>query len=691
MTSRGSVDASANVISPAERTRRVRRGVALGTAVITTTLMIGYAMLIGVAGVNTWEWISVVPMSMLMFWISFSFSMATAGFIRLRGERERERESIERDPARLESTRFDSNVETSTAVLMPVYNESPMRVMAGVEAMIDSLRDAQSLSGFEFYVLSDSTRYDVWLREEWHWNELKKRHPDANIHYRHRGRNTARKAGNIADFCVRWGGNHDFMIVLDADSLMSGETMIEMVARMRRDDQLGILQVPPRPIGRWSLLARLQQFSAAVYGPMFVEGFAAWSDDQGNYWGHNAIIRIAAFGKHCELPVLPGRKPLGGEILSHDFVEAALMVRGGYRVRLASDLGGSYEECPTTITDYAIRDNRWCQGNLQHFRLMIAEGFNGFSRMHFGSGLMAYLSSPIWLLFIVLSMASLIWDAYHASTVDTKTWIAAILFAASMLLLLSPKIMAASLHRYRSDANGGPRKWSSVAIEVVCSILLSPIMAIYHTRFVINTLLGRSVRWNAQQRDERGVRLSEAVSDYAGVTVLGVVATVAMGWFSPMLLIWFSPLLVGLLASIPIAVAMGSPALGRRLRHAGLLVIDEEISPPLVQVAMERNLAAIEANREPEDLFERVIRDPQVFSLHAGVQRATHADIAMSMGESKAIEAVVSAGGPSRIPEELRCSVLLDTRTLKQLHIDSCVANWNRPVESSGAVASGDA
>ncbi len=324
--------------------------------------------------------------------IAFSFWMAILGFIR----------RLLLLPKRAASNHIAYSTvwrrrvkPVTTAILVPVYNEDPQDVYAGVLAMRRSLIERCSGDGFAFFILSDTNNAEIAVQEEMLWAQVvEDDNSTVPIYYRRRTENKGRKAGNLEDFCVRWGRAYTYMIVLDADSLMDGATMQAMVDRMESKAQLGILQVPPVPINRLTWFARLQQFAANLYGPVFTEGLHAWASEEGNYWGHNAIIRIEPFMHHCGLPTLPGQAPLGGEILSHDFVEAAMMVRAGWGVELATDLGGSYEECPTNLLDYAIRDQRWCQGNLQHGRLVLSEGFHPTSRFHMGMGVLSYASSP---------------------------------------------------------------------------------------------------------------------------------------------------------------------------------------------------------------------------------------------------------------------------------------------------------
>ena len=279
---------------------------------------------------------------------------------------------------------------------MPIYNEDPLRTTAGLQAMAEALALIDAHRGFEIVILSDSTNADAWIRETLSVHRLR----DSllavmPVWYRRRWQNIARKSGNLEDFVTRWGGRYDYMIVLDADSLIDAPTLQRLVNAMQSDPDLGILQTAPQLIGAKTFFGRLQQFAACVYGPVITRGLSAWSGDSGNYWGHNAIIRMAAFAQNCGLPQLAGRKPFGGFVLSHDFVEAALMRRSGWKVRMATDCGGSWEESPPSLIDIAIRDRRWAQGNLQHMKIIGAAGLSFISRMHLGVGIMSYLSSPL--------------------------------------------------------------------------------------------------------------------------------------------------------------------------------------------------------------------------------------------------------------------------------------------------------
>ncbi len=667
----------------ASSTRRIRCFVAFMTLMLVAIATSSFASIANdLRGVNYFELAGIPLFAILFAWIAFSFCLATLGFVALWRERIEMVDHVADlhlgDPG---SPNIQVEPRERTAVLMPIYNESPDRVMAGIKAMLLDLREQSLQDQFDFYILSDTTNHATWIREEVAWSELMRSlNISDGVFYRHRPQNTCRKAGNIADFVERWGSRHEFMIVLDADSLISGATLGEMVKRMREDDRLGILQVPPVPIGRSSLFARLQQFAASVYGPIFVKGFSLWSGVEGNYWGHNAILRVEAFRLHCDLPVLPGKPPLGGEILSHDFVEAALLVQAGYKVEIATDLGGSYEECPTTLADYAQRDQRWCQGNLQHSKLVASENFRPLSRFHMSCGIMSYLASPIWVLFTGLCMAGMFVETQDFNGVSRfKPYSGALaIFIVSMVMLLLPKLWSVLLvcqsRRERALHGGFVMLCLSSLLETLFSVLLSPIMAIYHTRFVIAALRGKSVRWSAQQRDEHGVTWSEAFGQFSAFTLAGELVALLLAKFAPALFPWFSPLLIGVVFSIPLAVAMGSRKIGLALRSLGALLIPSEIDPPSVCQHLQHGIEDAKATAhysDQVDWFEDLIHNPRTFAIHAAIQRSTVEGSTMPIHQLKAIEAAFATGGAGSIPLESRSALLHDIDTLKRLHVQA--------------------
>ncbi|MBA4019070.1 MAG: glucans biosynthesis glucosyltransferase MdoH [Pirellula sp.] len=643
----------------------------LGILTLATTAAATWAFATSIAGngLSIVDIASTAIFAILFVWVAMSFWMAGIGFIRL-ARRARTETSAE------SSVRGDL---PPTVVVMPIYNEDPQGVFAGMRAVWESVQATGRGDTFDFYLLSDTTNPEVWLAEELAWARLQDEVDGARIYYRHRPRNISRKSGNLADFCRRWGSRYRYMIVLDADSVMVGATLVELVRRMEADPQLGILQAPPQPVNRSSLFARAQQFAASLYGPIFMEGFAWWSQDDGNYWGHNAIIRTDAFLRHCGLAPLPGKAPLGGEILSHDFVEAALMRRAGYKVRLAHDLEGSYEECPPTLVAFAQRDQRWCQGNLQHLRLIAARGLRPVSRFHFFAGVMSYLSSPIWLLFLTIGVVVAAWEEQELHDGDTTILGPVWIFVATMVMLLSPKVwawMLLAFDRRRASEYGGMfRAGLGLMTEVGLSIIVAPIMMAFHSMFVVATFRGKKVHWNAQQRDESGISWRDAASAHWRQTVAGIAALVIVGFAAPALLPWLLPVLVGLILAIPLSVICSSVRWGAALKKYGILCTPEERNPPAVlrrrdefvaQSTCEEPTNAVDSGAP--SLFTRVVREPALLALHCSILEATDGADSATIEIVDRAAAVVRKGRIETIAAEDRRALLGDPLALGRLH-----------------------
>jgi membrane glycosyltransferase len=568
-----------------------------------------------------------------------------------------------------------------TAILLPVYNEDPGPVFARIVAMLDSLKAIDHADTFDFFVLSDTRDPDIWLEEEWHWLQVQSQLVrTGRVFYRRRTNNVGCKAGNIADFCEHWGADYRFMIVLDADSLIDGEVMVELVRRMENDPQLGLLQTPTLPLCDQSLLSRCQQFSSRLCTPMLANALEWFSGDGGNYWGHNAIIRTAAFTRFCGLGELPGKPPLGGPVLSHDFVEAALMQRAGYKVRLATDLTSSYEQCPTTLPLFAERDSRWCQGNLQHARLIVSRRIPLSNRFHFATGVMAFVSSPLWMLFLLISLAARSVHGIKASLADTETfsgatsWLTFSLFAAIMFMLVAPRIWGAIIAwrdpQVRAKFGGAGAVVRSLLLEFGISVLIAPIMMAFHTLFIFSTLSGHRVQWGAQSRAESGVSLRQAWRVHRGQTMAGVVAAIAAALLAPESLFWLTPILAGLVFSVPISMAVSSAPLSAWFKRQGLLTIPEEVELPRIVQLFENARERIKNLGCPprEQLLRYLLNDPLWLRSHLAMLYSIAADGNSPPADVEQCKADIRAGRWSEISNELKQTLLVDSIALTELH-----------------------
>jgi len=519
-----------------------------------------------------------------------------------------------------------------TALLMPTYNEDPARVMAGLQAMLESLDATGRLAAFDVFILSDTTDPDVWIAEEAAFLALRQRTGFAErVFYRRRRKNTERKAGNVAEWVRRFGAAYPQMLTLDADSVMAGATVVRLAAAMERNPDVALIQTLPAIVNGTTLFARTQQFAGRVYGPLIAHGIAWWHGSEGNYWGHNAIIRTAAFAAQAGLPLLPGRRPFGGHILSHDFVEAGLMRRGGWAIHMVPGLEGSYEESPPSLTDVAIRDRRWCQGNLQHAGVLPARGLHWVSRLHLLMGIGSYVTSPLWLVFLLTGVLIALQqrfvrpEYFGAGKSLFPRWpqvdpvLAKYVFIGTMAVLLAPKLLAyvALLFdgRLRRGCGGGVRALLSLLIETLVGGLIAPTAMLIQSVGVAQILAGRDSGWNAQRRDDGGVPWRAVWAGYWRYAAFGLALAAAAYAVSPALFLWMTPVLVGLALVVPLVLLTASRSVGMALRRLGLLQIPEERTPPGV-LARAGELQLQLRAEPPGNAVLHLLGDPALLAQH---------------------------------------------------------------------------
>jgi membrane glycosyltransferase len=552
----------------------------------------------------------------LLAWIGFSFASALAGFFVLLGRRG--------NALPIATSGALPDIASRTAVLLPTYNENESQLMARLRAIHESVEATGHGAQFDWFVLSDTTDPDIWIAEERAFLELRQACGSDRLYYRHRANNVARKSGNIAEWVSRFGSGYQFMIVLDADSLMTGDTMVRMVHAMEANPAAALLQTLPIIVNARSLFSRLQQFAGRLYGPMIAAGVAWWHGSEGNYWGHNAIIRVRAFAEAAGLPELRGRKPFGGHILSHDFVEAALMRRSGWGIYMAPTLGGSFEEVPPSLLDFAARDRRWCQGNLQHLAVLPTRGLHWISRLHFMTGIGSYITAPLWFTFLLLGIlislqARFVRPEYFPKGFSLfPNWpaqdpvLAAWVFGATMALLIVPKLLGFLLllaqRETRRRFGGAIRAFLGVIVEVLISAMIAPAMMVFQSIAVIEILIGRDAGWQTQRRDDGSVERRELYRKYGVPTAFGVLMAASAYAVSLPLLLWMSPVIVGLLFAIPIGAYTAKP------RIKALFATPEEVAPPNV-LTRANELAASSGVARGRALVE-LQRDPSFLAQH---------------------------------------------------------------------------
>jgi membrane glycosyltransferase len=534
-------------------------------------------------------------------------------------------------------------------MLLPTYNEDPHAVTARWRAMLESIAACGAADRFDWYLLSDTTDPDVWVEEEAAFDALRADFP-RGVFYRHRTDNFARKSGNIAEWMARFGAAYDHMIILDADSLMTGEAIVRLAHAMETRPEAALIQTAPIVVNARSLFGRIQQFAGRVYGPMVIAGNAWWQGPDGNYWGHNAIIRVRAFAAEASLPELPGRKPFGGHILSHDFIEAAFMRRAGWAIYAAPRLSGSYEEAPPSLIDFAARDRRWCQGNLQHMAILPALGLRWLSRLHMAVGVGAYVTAPMWFAFLILGLLISLQAAFVRPEYFTKgfslfpAWpqqdpvLAAWVFIGTMSLLIVPKLMAFATLLVSSTERRAYRDMirvlAGLLVETVIAALIAPAMMVFQSRAVTEILFGRDAGWPVQRRDDGAVPRSEVARKLIGPTLVGVAMTLAAYSISVPLLLWMSPVALGLVLCIPVGLLTSL-----RMRRPGVFATPEDIDPPPVIAR------AVELSRAPRlasgDALTRLREDMRLRARHFGNMRAAKlkrgdkVDVALATARAK--------------------------------------------------------
>ncbi|WP_203595215.1 glucans biosynthesis glucosyltransferase MdoH [Salipiger sp. PrR002] len=551
---------------------------ALAAAGTATALLLEVALQDGVA---VWDFVRAGLILVTTAWLAWGAALALSGLAPMR----------RRAPAELQLP------QPRTAVLVPICNEDPVATFARIAAMDRSIRDAGVEA--DVAILSD-TRDDAAAAAERKAfvKLLDTTGGQGRIFYRRREDNRGRKAGNIEDFFRRSGGAYEFAVILDADSLMEGSAIRQMIARMQADPQMGLLQTLPRVVGGRSFFGRAMQFAAAFHGPVFTRGLARMQGATGPFWGHNAIVRVRAFAESCGLPELQGKAPFGGHILSHDYVEAALLARGGWKVEVDASIDGSFEEGPENLLSFAKRDRRWCQGNLQHIRLVMAPGLAPWSRFVFILGIFSYLVSLLWFGFLVASVIAavtapppdyfpephLLFPVFPSDR--TKEMIALMIGIFGLLIMPKFAILTESALTHRVAGFGGVmRAFWSVIVEVLLTSLIAPLMLMYQTKAVLQVLSGRDGGWPSSQRGEGQLTIMQGLRAGAWITVTGAVALGVTFWLSRDLVPWLLPVCLPMLFA-PLLIAWTS----RPLTHK-LFVTPDEGNPSPVVVSYREILA----------------------------------------------------------------------------------------------------
>ena len=654
-----------------------RRTLFLGLSIALTVL--GTVLLMKSYGglALEWEdWVCVAVFPLLFSQIAIGFVLALFGvFYRMRGC---DRHHVMRGKWREQE---ESIPLAATAIVVPVYNEDVGRVSRGIANMWRSLEKTGQLENFDFYICSDSTDADHWIEEECAWLSLcQQLNAFGQIFYRKRRHRINGKSGNVADFCRRWGKRYRYMIVMDADSIMAGPTLVRLVRAMEANPTAGIIQTVPYMVLGQSLFRRILQFSSQIYGGIFSQGLSLAQMASGSYWGHNAIIRVAPFIEYCGLPHLPVPEPSKRHVLSHDTVEAALMRRAGYGVWIAYDEPGSWEEGPPNLSDMLVRDRRWCAGNLQHFWFLFARGIELGSRLQIWIGLMGYLASPLWLIFLVAGSFGAYFrmrflmlsdpEELSAMSGSHSGWLVAL----TLTLLFLPRVLGILTSLPRAKKFGGAvRLVFSALLENVLSCLLAPVLMMFHSFFVLTILSGWQIKWNPQNRSDTGLTFGHCLKLYGWLTLLGLgtawAAFTLLGNLAP----WLLPIFAGWVLAPVIAWLTSGRDLGLKFHSAGLFVTPEELQPPPELLGLGED----EAPKNTSPLWPQALLSPYVQAVHLSLVRqgtAGSSDEAPSQSFANMRERLMREG-PQALNAQEKVRLLWDGESVFWLHQEL----WSRP------------
>lgn len=563
-------------------TLSARRWLVLAVNLVTLgALLLGLSRVLGAGG---WTVTDVVIFVAFLFgapWTVLGFWNAVIGLWLLHGVRD----GIEQVAPFSADGDVETPVAIRTAILMTLRNEDPGRAFARLRVVKESLDATGEGAWFDYFVLSDTNDPVVAATEEVLAAQWARELGEASrLTYRRRTDNAGFKAGNVREFCERWGDRYDVMLPLDADSVMSGEAIVKLTRMMQAHPKLGILQSLVVGMPSQSAFARIFQFGMRHGMRPYTMGSAWWIGECGPFWGHNACVRIKPFRDECHLPVLPGGPPLGGAVMSHDQVEATLMRRAGYEVRVLPVEMGSWEENPPTMLDFAKRDLRWCLGNLQYLKLLDLPGLKPMSRFQLVWAILMFLGLPAWTLMIALLPVKVIEDAGIAGY---PSGLAAFLYVLFFSMYLSPKLAGFAdilLTKGGTNRYGGTGRFiASSLIEVVFAFLQGAVSTFRTTLFMIGLAFGRAkIGWNGQARDAHALSFATAFAGLWPHLLFGVYIFGTLLWLSPTVLLWSLPLTAGYVLAIPFAMLTALPGVGRWFARRGLCGIPEDFDPPPV-------------------------------------------------------------------------------------------------------------
>jgi membrane glycosyltransferase len=564
--------------------------------VITTAFIWAQADALSRGGLSWVEKIHLYLSGFAFLWIAISVGTAIVGLI-----------AILRNPKH--TTLQRATPDLSVALLIPIHNENPSDVFGNASALLSDLRGKPDARRFSLHVLSDTRDADIASLEWRAFEILRMEHGDAfDVFYRRRAKNTDRKTGNLADWVTNWGARYDAMLVLDADSLMSGDAVLTLRRELANDPDAGLVQSWPKLIHSTSLFARMQEFATAAHGWLLATGLATWTKGEANFWGHNAIIRTRAFAASAGLPHLSGDTL----IMSHDFVEAAMLRRAGWRVRFLPQVTGSYEQTPNSLIEYVQRDRRWCRGNLQHLRILGARGLHPLSRFHMLQGAVSYLLAPVWLVLLAIwAFPEMATSSLGSNDLPPVTEVVdgfnnsgGILLACVLIMLLGPKLLSAGTilaSRQKRQSFGGTLPFvGALLTEIIVSFIYAPILMVQQVMSVSFSALSKRDIWAAQSRSGAHHDLSTLARFHAIETALGLITLIGIA--TSAVTIWLLPVGLSLVLAVPLSALSERSVTTSRARALRMITPESQTPPAIVQMAVTARAHYTEMLAHPASL-----------------------------------------------------------------------------------------
>ncbi len=564
--------------------------------VMTTAFIWAQTKALSRGGLSWVENVHLYLSGFAFLWIAISVGTAMVGLI-----------AILRHPKAARAHR--ATPDLSVALLIPIHNEDPADVFGNASALLADLQGKPDARRFSLFILSDTRDADIAALEWRAFQILRMEHGQSfDIFYRRRAQNTDRKTGNLADWVTNWGARYDAMLVLDADSLMSGDAVLTLRRELANDPDAGLVQSWPKLIRSTSLFARVQEFATAAHGGLLATGLATWTKGQANYWGHNAIIRTRAFAQAAGLPRLGGNTL----IMSHDFVEAAMLLRAGCRVRFLPAVPGSFEQTPNSLVEYVQRDRRWCRGNLQHLRILGARGMHPLSRFHMLQGAVSYLLAPVWLVLLCIwafpEMAASSLGSNGAppvaEVIDGFNNSGGVLLGCVLIMLLGPKLLSAALILCspvkRKSFGGAAAFVGALLTEIVLSFVYAPVLMVQQVLSVAFAAISKRDIWAPQSRSGAHHNLATLVRFHAVETLLGTV--VVVGILAGAVTVWLLPVGLSLILAVPLSALSERSILASRVKALRLITPESALPPAIVSAASQARIHYAEELAHPISL-----------------------------------------------------------------------------------------